>query len=46
MVKLTDDADAVVLDRLRLVQFKEGVDDDEQDVIRAVAGEDVEPLVG
>ena len=46
MVKLTDDADAMVLDRLRLVRFKEGVDGDEQDVIRAVAGEDIEPLVG
>lgn len=46
MVKLTDDADAMVLDRLRLVQFKEDVVGDEQDVIRAVAGEDVEPLVG
>ena len=46
MVKLTDDADVMVLDRLRLVRFKEDVDGDEQDVIRAVAGEDVEPLVG
>ena len=46
MVKLTDDADAVVLDRLRLVRFKEGVEDDEKDVIRAVARQDVEPLVG
>ena len=46
MVKLTDDADAIVLDRLRLVRFKEDVVGDEQDVIRAVAGEDVEPLVG
>jgi hypothetical protein len=46
MVKLTDDAGAMVLDRLRLVRFKEDVDGDEQDVIRAVAGEDVEPLVG
>ncbi len=46
MEKLTVDGDAVVLDRLRLVRFKEGVDGDEHEVIRAVAGEEVEPLVG
>ena len=46
MEKLTVDGDAVVLDRLRLVRFKEGVDGDEQEVIRAVAGEEIEPLVG
>lgn len=46
MEKLTVDADAVVLDRLRLVRFKEDIDGDEQDVIRAVASEDIEPLVG
>lgn len=46
MEKLTADGDAVVLDRLRLVRFKGDVDGDEQDVIRAVAGEDIEPLVG
>lgn len=37
---------AVVLDRLRLVGFKEGVDAGEQNLIRAVIGEDVEPLAG
>lgn len=46
MEKLTVDGDAVVLDRLRLVRFKKSVDGDEQEVIRAVAGEEVEPLVG
>ena len=37
---------AVVLDRLRLVGFKDGVDDGERDLIRAVIGEDIEPLAG
>ena len=46
MEKLTVDGEGVVLDRLRLVRFKEDVDGDEQVVIRAVAGADIEPLVG
>ena len=37
---------AIVLDRLRLVGFKEGVDAGERDLIQAVIGEDVEPLAG
>ena len=37
---------AVVLDRLRLVGFKEEVDAGERDLIQAVIGEDVEPLAG
>ena len=37
---------AIVLDRLRLVRFKEGIDAGERDLIQAVIAEDVEPLAG
>ena len=37
---------AVVLDRLRLVRFKDEIGAEEQEVIRAVAREEVEPLTG
>ena len=43
---LTSKSDAVVLDRLRLVGFKDGIEADERDLIQAVIGEDVEPLAG
>ena len=46
MEYLTLNGDAVVLDRLRLVRFKEGVDAGERDLIQAVIEEDVEPLAG
>ena len=39
-------SDAVVLDRLRLVRFKDRIEADERDIIQAVIGEDVEPLAG
>ena len=44
--KLTIDGNALVLDRLRLAKFKQNVNSDERATIRAVTGEDVEPLVG
>ena len=43
---LTSKGDAVVLDRLRLVRFKDGIESDEREIIRAVLGEDVEPFAG
>ena len=43
---LTSKSGAVVLDRLRLVGFKDGVDAGERELIQAVIGEDVEPLAG
>ena len=46
MEKLTEDGQAVVLDRLRLVRFKEEIEADEREIIQAVVGEDVEPLAG
>ena len=46
MAILTLKGVAIVLDRLRLVRFKEGIDAGERDLIRAVIGEDVEPLAG
>lgn len=46
MAKLTVDGQAIVLDRLRLVRFKEGTSAEEQEVIQAVLQEEVEPLKG
>ena len=46
MEKLTTDSQAVVLDRLRLAKYKSGNDTREQEVIRAVLREEVEPLAG
>ena len=46
MERLTDEGPALVLDRLRLVGFKEEIKPDELEVIRAVVREDVEPLAG
>ena len=43
---LTRKGGAIVLDRLRLVGFKDGIEDGERDLIQAVIGEDVEPLAG
>ncbi len=43
---LTSKSNAVVLDRLRLVAFKDGIDADERDLIQVVIGADVEPLAG
>ena len=43
---LTSKSGAVVLDRLRLVGFKDGIEAGERDIIQAVMGEDVEPLAG
>lgn len=44
MEMLTDDGQAVVLDRLRLVRFKTEIKDNELEIIRAVVREEVEPL--
>ena len=41
---LTSKGDAVVLDRLRLVRFKDEIEADEREIIQAVIREDVEPL--
>ena len=46
MRKLTIDGQAVVLDRLRLVRFKEENDNEEREVIQAVLREDIEPFTG
>ena len=46
MERLTSKSGAIVLDRLRLVGFKDEVDAGERDLIKAVLGEDVEPLTG
>lgn len=46
MAKLTLDGQAIVLDRLRLVGFKDGTSAEEQEVIQAVLQEEVEPLKG
>jgi len=43
---LTSKSDAIVLDRLRLVGSKREIGADERDLIRAVIGADVEPLLG
>ena len=43
---LTEVGQAVVLDRLRLVRFKEEIKADELEIVRAVVGEEVEPLMG
>ena len=43
---LTSKSGAVVLDRLRLVGFKDGVEAGERDIIQTVIGEDVEPIAG
>ena len=44
MEKLTYDGQAIVLDRLRLVRFKNRTSAEEQKVIQAVLQEDIEPL--
>ena len=46
MEMLTGEGQAVVLDRLRLVRFKSENGAEEQEIIRAVAARDVEPLMG
>ena len=46
MEKLTVDGQAIVLDRLRLVRFKNRTSAEEQKVIQAVLQEDIEPLAG
>ena len=46
MAWLTSKCDAVVLDRLRLVRFKEEIEADEREIIRAVLEEDAEPIAG
>ena len=46
MEMLTDDGQALVLDRLRLVRFKRENDELEREVIQAVLQEEVEPLTG
>ena len=43
---LTGEGPAIVLDRLRLVRFKENIEPDELELIRAVIREDIEPLAG
>jgi len=43
---LTSKGEAVVLDRLRLVRFKEEIEADEREIIRTVQDEDVEPIAG
>ena len=46
MQLLAQNAGAVVLDRLRLVQIKDEIESDEREILRAVIQEDVEPLTG
>ena len=46
MERLTTDSQAVVLDRLRLARYKSTNDTREQEVIRTVLQEEVEPLAG
>ena len=46
MEKLTVDGQALVLDRLRLVKFKNETNAEEREVIQAVLREEVEPLTG
>ena len=46
MEKLTVDGQAVVLDRLRLVRFKQEINREEREIVRAVTREEIEPLVG
>ena len=43
---LTSKSGAVVLDRLRLVGFKNTIETAERALIQAVIGEDVEPITG
>ena len=43
---LTLKGGAIVLDRLRLVGFKDEIEASERELIQAVIGEDVEPLAG
>ena len=43
---LTGEGPAIVLDRLRLVRFKENIEPDELEIVRAVVKEEVEPLAG
>ena len=46
MEMLTSEGQAIVLDRLRLVRFKSKNGDEEREIIRAVAAQEVEPLTG
>ena len=46
MEKLTVDGQAVVLDRLRLVRFKQEINREEREIVRAVTREEIEPLAG
>ena len=46
MELLISKSSAVVLDRLRLVGFKDEIEADEREIIQAVIGEEVEPLAG
>ena len=46
MERLTTQGDAIVLDRLRLVRFKDEIEADEREIIRAVVGAEVEPFAG
>ena len=43
---LTSKCDAIVLDRLRLVRFKDEVEADEREIVRTVIGEDIESIAG
>lgn len=43
---LTGEGPAIVLDRLRLVRFKENIEPNELEIVRAVVMEEVEPLAG
>ena len=46
MELLTTKGDAIVLDRLRLVRFKNEIEADEREIIRAVVAAEVEPFAG
>ena len=46
MEMLTQGGQAIVLDRLRLVKFKDEVSTEEREMVRAVSREGVEPLTG
>ena len=43
---LTGEGPAIVLDRLRLVRFKENIEPNEMEIVREVVMEEVEPLAG
>ena len=46
MELLTSKSSAVVLDRLRLVRYRDRIEADEREIIQTVIGQDVERLVG